>query len=568
MLLTIVVTLQAYAAEEPIPDLGSRTADGFLVKCYWVGTFESQEKLNEQGVIDLFGQLSSPLNYKQTTTASIIITEEVDERGNLRAVVRGGSWSSKVTGLNYWRRTGQRLAGGNGGSGSGNIPTSGEAAPLVSIERGANTAGIHLSWSESDPLAFDVDYRDLDLKMNRQKIEDSIVVGQEVKKKRWKAKVMGMMATEEPVQPLGRNTVIRQEWNHRTFSPHHGGVASDWSARWIMTRVCQSAKLKLITPRGDPRTAPCDSGDGQNEFTFDKNSPGKLVINFKASVTPASALSAVKDRVSFSIDPIGDSKMEWDPSNPNGKATVSGGFLIAKATFTGLPSKNDDFGPKAVKLLLDGQLYEKTLVEIFFSKLNEDGRPLVANHPGGVASDPNWFYYWKEGAVCGIAPGDKFAQTERPGLVAYAAPTIDSDVRLCERAAMDNRGPITFTGVGTWGSVTGTGDGKGIKKVAEALEHERHHIAIWRTMEAGLARGIRDSDRDHVLDGSERSLDGVSSDPANPDTFNVDLQILDYAAYGDDEVRCRKKELSLTVPYDQKKDWANPGCQSKEVYGP
>ena len=41
-----------------------------------------------------------------------------------------------------------------------------------------------------------------------------------------------------------------------------------------------------------------------------------------------------------------------------------------------------------------------------------------------------------------------------------------------------------------------------------------------------------------------------------------------YGAIGDNEVRCRKKELDLKVPYDPSKDWADPGCQSKVPYGP
>ncbi len=40
-----------------------------------------------------------------------------------------------------------------------------------------------------------------------------------------------------------------------------------------------------------------------------------------------------------------------------------------------------------------------------------------------------------------------------------------------------------------------------------------------------------------------------------------------YATYGDDEIRCRKKELNVTG-YTPTKDWANPGCQSKTQFGP
>ena len=204
---------------------------------------------------------------------------------------------------------------------------------------------------------------------------------------------MGMMATEEPVQPGA--TVIRQEW---------GSQGSNWYARWIMTRVCTFGKLKLITPRGDPRTAPrapaadpCSGPapatvDGQNEFTFDCDSPGKLVIDFKASITPASAINSVRDRVSFTIDPIAGSTLRWDPSNPNGKAKIENGFLVAKATFTGLPAKNDDFGLRPFNCCSMVSLTRK-----LWSRYSFRRKRAISNHPGGVAGDPNWFYYWKEG---------------------------------------------------------------------------------------------------------------------------------------------------------------------------
>jgi hypothetical protein len=565
LFLIALLTHNLSAAEEPVPDINSRTSDGFLVKCYWVGSYYAIEKPEGQNVIGLFGQALSPLNYKQTTKASIIITEEVDERGNLRAVVRGGNWESKVTGLHYWRRSGERLPAGAGGSGGGAIPRSGDGSPVVSVEHDRNTAGIHMSWTESDALAFDVDYRDLDLKLNRQDIHASIKVGREAKTKREKAKVMGMMATEEPVQ-AGR-TVTRQEW---------GDPASNWYARWIMTRVCQLGKLKLVTPRGDPRTTPrapaadpCAvpapaSVDGQNEYTFNCDSPGKLVINFKASITPASAINSVLDRVSFTIDPIAGSTLRWDASNPNGKAKIENGFLVAKATFTGLPAKNDEFGQKTVQLLLDGQLYEKTLVEIFFPKFG-------INHPGGVVDDPNWFYYWQEGQVCGIAPGDQFDGTKPQNYIAYSRPWDDSDVRLCPPAALTNLGPTTYTGASAWGSAVGVGTGRGIKKVAEVLEHERKHIAIYKAYHARIAAnpGI-DGDRDHVPNANEANDAGVRSDSVNSDTFNVAVTMgyPPYKAYGDDEIRCRTNERRLTILYYPKKDWANPGCQSKQPYGP
>jgi hypothetical protein len=185
--------------------------------------------------------------------------------------------------------------------------------------------------------------------------------------------------------------------------------------------------------------------------------------------------------------------------------------------------------------------------------------------------DPNWFYYWQEGQVCGIAPKDQFDGTKDQRYIAYSKPWDDSDVRLCPPAAMTNQGPITYSGVGNWGSVIGCGTGRGIKKVAEVLEHERKHIAIYKAYHARIEAnpGI-DGDRDHVPNANEPNDAGVRSDSANADTFNVALSMNfpDYKKYGDDEIRCRTNERNLTIHYYPKKDWANPGCQSKQRYGP
>ncbi len=53
----------------------------------------------------------------------------------------------------------------------------------------------------------------------------------------------------------------------------------------------------------------------------------------------------------------------------------------------------------------------------------------------------------------------------------------------------------------------------------------------------------------------------------NPDTYQISLSNRKYAPYGDNEIRCRKVELDVTN-YHPEIDWANPGCQSKEQFGP
>jgi hypothetical protein len=96
--------------------------------------------------------------------------------------------------------------------------------------------------------------------------------------------------------------------------------------------------------------------------------------------------------------------------------------------------------------------------------------------------------------------------------------------------------------------------------VAETVAHELYHLTL-HTLLAGRA----DGDGDGIADADEASLDGINSDPADPNTFNMGGG---YGGYGDDEIRCRKKELTPGITVNASDDWANPGSQSKNQFGP
>lgn len=535
---------------EPVPDLGGRTPDGFLVKCYWVGTFKRVEKLAGQGVVGAFGQALSPLNCTTTTTASIIITEEVDNNGQRRAVVRGGNWECKVTDLNYLSKNGQSIAAGPDGSGGGRIPTSGPDAPTVALSNDANTVGIALGWSpgNAEVLGFDISYYPLEFYGPRGL--DVRVSGEQKTERRY-AQVWGMNATEEPVR-AGRHTVIRQEWG----DPGQGGV---WYAQWTMTRVCKDAKLKLITPRGDPRTAPRAAGDGQNEFTFDSNTPGKLVINFKASVTPSSAINSVAGRVSFTCEGISGSSFAWDTNNTGGKAKAAGGYLVAKATFTGLPQKNDDFGRKRVELLLDGERIEETRIEVFFP-LYVDLPFYAENHPGGQVGSPNFYHYYLQ-TVPKLGPKPNI---EYSTVVTSAYYPSRNKIYL-DKITIRPRG-VPY---GTRGTLSG------IDAFAWAATHEMQHYKDWadawdvensgttkKTAAIGKTGPADDRDNESIPNQIEdKNLNSVYDagdlydwqDPKTPTAgrpSNIDNDFEDW--------NCQRNKSAAG---NHTKDWADPGMQ-------
>ena len=150
------------------------------------------------------------------------------------------------------------------------------------------------------------------------------------------------------------------------------------------TCIVRVTKIELVTPNGDPVASPRVSGDGQNEFTFSSASPGVLMLNLKAKVTPSSAATGLSDCF-FSVGDVGSSVKNWAAANPNGKASVGGGALTATVTFTGLPDKNSDFGRKRATISCDGILCDENDYEVFFPR----------DAKNKLQSEPNWFYYWK-----------------------------------------------------------------------------------------------------------------------------------------------------------------------------
>jgi hypothetical protein len=314
-------------------------------------------------------------------------------------------------------------------------------------------------------------------------------------------------------------------------------------------------KIDLVTPSGDPVASPVDSGDGQNEFTYDNANPGVLNVHLKASVLPSGVASQIASRCSYAVSDIATSTKSWAPGSPNGTPSSSNDFLVAQAIFTGLPVNNSAFGSKMAIVTFDSIEMKRGPYEVFFPKWGY-------NHGGGNTNEPNWFIYWKDGAVAGIPNNAIYDASADYG---YVMPGVDSILRLGPLAADANSGPEVFNSQNTtYGSLIVTGQGEGTLCVAETVEHELYHLTIYQDVQSKT-----DTDYDGVADSSEPNLTGVSSDPNNGDTYRMrDVYGSVYLSYGDNEIRCRKKELDHTVQVFPAQDWANPGGQNMNVYGP
>ena len=150
--------------------------------------------------------------------------------------------------------------------------------------------------------------------------------------------------------------------------------------------------VRIIFPCGDP-TSSTDANDN-NEKVFNSASPGVLTVQCTAAPIPdidMGTWALLNDNtLRWTITSITGSTLTWDSSWPG--ASTKGEGTSCTATFTGLPSSNDSFGIKEVKLefLPDGvdvTSTKTTNIEVFYTKT-------ATNNPGGT--DKNWFYYWNQ----------------------------------------------------------------------------------------------------------------------------------------------------------------------------
>ena len=281
-----------------------------------------------------------------------------------------------------------------------------------------------------------------------------------------------------------------------------------------------------------------ETGNDTDKHVFNKTGDLKIKVVFELTgETDANTLTALIPNLSITTDLVGTLLVPSSIQNSGTKFEV----LLTK---TGMPDKNSDFGNKTIYLKYKGTAKNTKVIKVFFDKDDKTNK-------SGV---PNWFYYWKEGNVCGIPATAIYDSTADFG---FTSPGVDSILRLGPLAATTNNGPETFTALKTtYGSMTVTGTGSGINCVAETVAHELYHLTLYNS-----SLGLTDTDRDEVSNASEAGGFGATTDPLDPDTFNMRGLYPNYATYGDNEVRCRKKELNTGVAVRNDLDWSKDGKQ-------
>lgn len=346
--------------------------------------------------------------------------------------------------------------------------------------------------------------------------------------------------------------------------------------------------LEFKTPSGDPVREP---KLGKNEFCYNTDDQGKCVINLVVGVVPDGvkgvSLDSIKQQYKgarFSVDNITDPgvKVEWDEDfgGNAGKWSIAAGNIECRArvTYVGMPEKNASFGLKHA-MFQGGKRPLSAVFEVFFPK---SGR----NHPAcqKCPECPNWFYYWQQGAVPGLGRDDvKFREVpEHHGycecapagctiLVTSSAAEFGDEFvvkKYCKNGlAADDRGLF----YGDNGNMVPNSEViigidpeyRGVAFAASVVCHEQMHADIYN------AKGEKmDMDSDGVADDCEQQF-GFDTYQDMPESYNFAV-VSGLASGSDNEIRARlaERDVMTTKPYNVKLDWAMPGCQSENIWGP
>jgi len=300
---------------------------------------------------------------------------------------------------------------------------------------------------------------------------------------------------------------------------------------------------------------------------------GAFTLVAEAQVSPPERSREVK----WDAPPIGEVKGKVE------SRVVEPGLVRAEITYQKLPAQNAAFGDKELKVALEDQTSRKSF-QVLFERDGKDHPP----GPGKDAGAPNWFFYWKQGAVPEL---DRFEFTEDPVMgggyslenrklcvtQSSPAPIPGQNVTL-QSKDKNHSYPLVRDRV------------EGIQAVASVVRHELKHKELfdqvqwpggkdpyWKgdgTVDPDVRPG-NDYDQDSVPDGYETASSDPWLDPfqaCSYANFSIDLffqnpadappsQKAQIQLKGDNELLAIIAERKRVAHEDQ--DWAFPGTRAK-----
>lgn len=297
-------------------------------------------------------------------------------------------------------------------------------------------------------------------------------------------------------------------------------------------------------------TVPSSNAD---RVVFNVASPGVLSFEIQAQPIPNTPeVRALLGNVTFSIDAIGASVLTWSNAGGVGIYDATSSSYKITATFTGLPSKNSDFGKKNIKVTsaVCGNTDPPKEIKVFYDAT-------ATNHPAGVIGDPNWFYYYKDALGGGAytyknMPGTRSASNSAGGDVSVK---ISDEAYDGDSYILTSVVPLTGGGMGRKASGV-SGITRYFANFVGVLRHEQHH-ANNEVSPPGPAKG--DTDSDWLTDIYENTP-AINSDPM--DKYSIRNGFNPSNAFSDDEcVAGGQIEQAGIAGADITLDWAKPGSQ-------
>lgn len=278
----------------------------------------------------------------------------------------------------------------------------------------------------------------------------------------------------------------------------------------------------------------------QHKFKYDENSQpfGEAALDFQGAALPTS----MNEDIEWTLTPIAGVQIASTIGIP---AVGESGIFFYRY----LPEHNDDFGAKEIKAQLrEYSAAESHTVLLFFM-------PQANNNPE-QHHYPNWFYYWKDGAV---------VPTMNSSDVAYLPTTMEefghydpeNDFISLSRKAADICRSYPIPGFGhTFEEVSG------IHLCANTLKHERYHQEIYNNWREPAGKWFQayghhpffnpqipanqfDLDSDGLPNTYEDSISNVYGffrlDPINSDSYGLEalFGVPIYGDIGDQELLAR-----------------------------
>ena len=369
--------------------------------------------------------------------------------------------------------------------------------------------------------------------------------------------------------------------------------------------------FEFITPRGSPVTEPLEKGEGRNEFCYNDES-GQCKIELCVGIVPAGVQPFTVEKAKsvfsgrFTVSKINDKNnvsVKWDEGSggQNGKWKIDDKGRIVCSTmaiYDRMPQSNDSFGMKKASYVF-GAKQRTANFEIFFRKYGS-GHPKT-DVDGMLVPGPNWFYYWRQGAVTllsnthmifdsqlkhnragefrplgskwEIAFSDLAAQRSCGEFVINKALRIGTRIS----AVSLNSVPVVQSTSVSDSLIVGKKGLTGIAAAATVAQHELRHKDSWDDL---MRAPTNDKDGDgmrHTLknglftsDGEAEAIqNGINTYWDMPDSYSfatAEDNFREYSAYGDNEIRARAAEKE--EGFVPAKDWAWPGCNTRKVCGP